>query len=220
MKKRILPSILSADLAKLIDEVQQLIEVGVEWIHVDVMDGHFVPNLTFGPGMVSTLKKYFPKLKLDVHLMITNAENFYLPFIEAGADALTVHVEAVTHLHRLIHQIKNHSIMGGIVLNPATPVEWTFPVLNDVDLVLVMSVNPGFPAQKFIPHVLSKIEILDHIKKEKELNFIIEIDGGINEETIQLARDAGTDWFVAGNAIFANSERIKENYQNLKKRLQ
>lgn len=219
MKKIIVPSILSADLGRLMEQIQQLKDAGATWIHLDVMDGHFVPNLTFGPMMISAVKKYFPDLKLDVHLMITNAETFYEPFIDAGADLISVHIEAVTHLHGLIHKIKSRGCKAGIVINPSTPVEWTYPVLPFVDLVLVMSVNPGFPAQELIKEVLSKGTALKDFRDRNHSSFILEIDGGINPQTIPAAMNHGFDWFVAGNAVFGDSEGPAAGFLKLMKQL-
>ena len=176
--KRIAPSILSADLARLGDEVKEVIAAGADWIHVDVMDGHFVPNITVGPIVVKALKKVV-KVPLDVHLMIENADLYLDAFIEAGADILTVQIEACTHLHRTVHAIKDKGIKAGVALNPATPLEGLDFILPDLDLVMIMTVNPGFGGQEFIPAMLPKIERLKGIITQQKLKVEIEVDGGI-----------------------------------------
>lgn len=198
---KIAPSILSADIAKLGEDIKMLNQGGADWIHVDVMDGHFVPNLTFGPNVVAAAKTY-TDLPLDVHLMVEEPEKMINGFAEAGASGLTVHAEATKNIHQVIHHIKSHNIFAGVVINPGTPVSFIEPVLSSVDMVLVMTVNPGFGGQSFLPEMLSKIETLDTYRKEHDLDFLIQVDGGINEETIQLCHDAGTDVFVAGSNIF------------------
>ncbi|MCK5077023.1 MAG: ribulose-phosphate 3-epimerase [Calditrichia bacterium] len=212
---KILPSILSCDLRNIIEEIKQVEIAGADWLHIDIMDGHFVPNITFGPNIIKTIKKYFPELQLDVHLMISNAEDKYMDYIKSGSDFITVHAEAVTHLHRLIQQIKNNGVKAGVVLNPASPIAQIEPVLPDVDMVLLMSVNPGFPAQKFIPGVLNKVKKLCEIRKENNFDFIIEMDGGVNAGTIQECIKSGAEWFVAGNAVFGDKEKIRENFTKL-----
>ncbi|MEC1520900.1 ribulose-phosphate 3-epimerase [Neobacillus niacini] len=198
---KIAPSILSADFAKLGDEIMAVEKAGADYIHVDVMDGHFVPNITIGPLIVEAIRPV-TKLPLDVHLMIENPDQYIENFAKAGADYITVHVEACRHLHRTIHHIKSFGIKAGVVLNPATPVETIQHILNDIDMVLLMSVNPGFGGQKFIPEVLPKIkkvkEMADSIGKEIE----IEIDGGVNPETAKLCVEAGATVLVAGSAIY------------------
>jgi ribulose-phosphate 3-epimerase len=203
--KRIAPSILSADLARLADEVQEVIEAGADWIHVDVMDGHFVPNITIGPVVVSALKKVVT-IPLDVHLMIENADGYLDAFIEAGADILTVQVEACPHLHRTVHAIKERGVRAGVALNPATPLESLAYILSDLDLVMIMTVNPGFGGQEFIPAMLPKIERLKGIITERKLNAEIEVDGGIKVANIGEVARRGGDNFVAGSGIFGTPD--------------
>ncbi len=198
---KIAPSILSADISKLGQDIQMLDQGGADWIHIDVMDGHFVPNLTFGPNVVAAVKNY-TDLPLDVHLMVKEPEKMINGFVEAGATGLTVHAEATNNIHQVLQHIKSHNIHAGVVINPGTSVSFIEPVLSLVDMVLVMTVNPGFGGQSFLPEMLSKIEALDHYRKEKDLSYLIQVDGGINEETIQLCNQAGTDVFVAGSNIF------------------
>lgn len=205
---KIAPSILSADFAKLGAEIQEVEAAGADWIHVDVMDGHFVPNITIGPLVVEAIRPV-TKLPLDVHLMIENAEQYVETFAKAGADYITVHVEASPHLHRTIQMIRNAGAKPGVVLNPHTPIEAILPILSEVDLVLFMTVNPGFGGQAFIPKVLEKVSALRAIIDEKGYDIDIEIDGGINEETIQDAVRAGANVFVAGSAIFNKEDRAK-----------
>jgi len=199
--KKIAPSILSADLARLADEVKEVIAAGADWIHVDVMDGHFVPNITIGPVVVKALKKVV-NIPLDVHLMIENADLFLDAFIEAGADILTVQAEACTHLHRTVHAIKERGVRPGVALNPATPLESLAYILPDIDLVMIMTVNPGFGGQEFIPTMLPKIEQLKRIITERKLDCEIEVDGGIKVENIGEVARRGGDIFVAGSGIF------------------
>lgn len=205
---KIAPSILSADFAKLGAEIQEVEAAGADWIHVDVMDGHFVPNITIGPLVVEAIRPV-TKLPLDVHLMIENAEQYVETFAKAGADYITVHVEASPHLHRTIQMIRNAGAKPGVVLNPHTPIEAILPILSEVDLVLFMTVNPGFGGQAFIPEVLDKVSALRAIIDDKGYDIDIEIDGGINEETIQDAVRAGANVFVAGSAIFNKEDRAK-----------
>jgi ribulose-phosphate 3-epimerase len=215
--KKIAPSILSADLARLGDEVKQVIEAGADWIHVDVMDGHFVPNITIGPVVVKALKKVV-SIPLDVHLMIENPDQYLDAFIEAGADILTVQVEVCTHLHRTVHAIKEKGVRPGVALNPATPLESVDYILPDIDLVMIMTVNPGFGGQEFIPTMLPKIEQLKRIITERKLNCEIEVDGGIKVENIGEVARRGVDIFVAGSAIFGARDR-KEIIKRMRKEI-
>ncbi len=205
MKTLIAPSILSADFARLGEEVESVTAAGADWIHVDVMDGHFVPNITIGPLVVAALNKK-KKLPLDVHLMITHPENYIAEFTKAGADYISVHVEASTHLHRNLQLIRSSGAKAGVVLNPHTPIESIKHVLPMLDLVLLMSVNPGFGGQAFIPEVLPKCAALAELRKNTKTNFLIEVDGGVNEKTAPQLIQAGVDVLVAGSFIFGSKD--------------
>lgn len=201
----IAPSILSADFARLAEEVAAVERAGADLLHVDVMDGHFVPNLTVGPPIVESLKKV-TKLPLDVHLMITNADAFIPEFAEAGADYLTVHVEACPHLHRTIQSIKERGVKAGVTLNPATPLTSLQEILADVDLVLIMSVNPGFGGQKFIQSVLQKIKAARGMLDQIHSSALLEVDGGVKIENARQIIEAGATALVAGSAIFTHPD--------------
>ncbi len=203
---KIAPSILSADFAKLGEEIEDVEQGGADYIHVDVMDGHFVPNITIGPLIVEAIRPV-TKLPLDVHLMIENPEQYINAFAKAGADIITVHQEATVHLHRTIQMIKKEGVKAGVVINPATPAEMIRPILRDVDLVLFMTVNPGFGGQAFIPSVLPKIKQVAKWRAEQGYSFEIEVDGGVNRETAKLCVEAGCDVLVAGSAIFNEKNR-------------
>ncbi|MEI4768620.1 ribulose-phosphate 3-epimerase [Psychrobacillus sp. FJAT-51614] len=205
---KIAPSILAANFAKLGEEVLEVEKAGAELIHIDVMDGHFVPNITMGPIVVEALRP-LTKLPLDVHLMIENADQYIESFAKAGADYITVHVEASPHLHRTIQLIRSFGVKPGVVLNPHTPIESIQHVLEDIDMVLFMTVNPGFGGQKFIHSVVPKVKQLADIVKERNLAIEIEIDGGINEETIIPCVEAGATIFVAGSAIYNAADKGK-----------
>ena len=200
-KIRISPSILSADFAKLGEEVRAIDAAGADWIHIDVMDGHFVPNLTIGPGVVKALRPH-TQLPFDVHLMISPVDNFIDAFAEAGADTITVHPEAGPHLHRTIQHIKSLGKRAGVSLNPATPAKMLDYIIDEVDLVLVMTVNPGFGGQKFIASQLKKIEAIANMIAKRDLAVDIEVDGGIDPVTAIQAIDAGATVLVAGTAAF------------------
>jgi ribulose-phosphate 3-epimerase len=203
--KRIAPSILSADFSRLGEEVKAVEAAGADWIHVDVMDGHFVPNITIGP-LVARAVRSVTDLPMDVHLMIENPDQYLEDFAKAGSTYLTVHPEACCHVHRTIGAIKDLGVKAGVSLNPATPlsaVEW---ILQDVDLVLIMSVNPGFGGQQFIAQSLQKIRDLKAIISARNLDVVIEVDGGVNKKTIQSVSEAGADAFVAGSAIFGSTD--------------
>ena len=205
---KIAPSILAADFSKLAEEVKEVEAAGAELIHIDVMDGHFVPNITMGAIVVEALRPV-TKLPLDVHLMIENPNMYIEQFAKAGADYITVHVEACPHLHRTLQLIKSYGVKSGVVLNPHTPVETILHVLDEIDLVLFMTVNPGFGGQKFIHSVVPKVKQLADIIRERGLPIEIEIDGGINEETIIPCAEAGATIFVAGSAIYNAPDRAE-----------
>jgi ribulose-phosphate 3-epimerase len=212
--KIIAPSILSADLANLSQQLRYVEIGGADWIHCDIMDGHFVPNLTFGPILVNAVKRS-THLPLDVHLMIENADKYLEDYINAGASYLTVHQEAVVHLNRTVKKIKELGAKAGISINPSTPVDTLKDVAEFADLILIMSVNPGFGGQSFIPNSLRKVKELVKLRDELKAGFLIEIDGGMGKETIVEASNAGVDAFVAGSAIF-NSDNISAATAELK----
>jgi ribulose-phosphate 3-epimerase len=205
MKQLIAPSILSADFTCLGKEVQEVEKAGADWIHIDVMDGHFVPNITMGPLIVEAVRRV-TSLAVDVHLMIDRPERYVADFVSAGADYLSVQVEACMHLHRCIHHIKELGAKAGAVLNPATGLSTIDYLLDDLDFVLIMSVNPGFGGQKFIASSLDKIKTLRKKIDDKNLSTLIQIDGGVNADTIGSIAAAGVDVFVAGSAIFNSDD--------------
>ncbi|MFC1814225.1 ribulose-phosphate 3-epimerase [Thermodesulfobacteriota bacterium] len=216
--KLIAPSILSADFSKLGDQIKSVEDAGADWIHVDVMDGHFVPNITLGPMVVEAVRRV-TSLPIDVHLMIENPERYIQDFVTAGATMISVQVETCVHLNRVIQLIKETGSQAGIVLNPSTPlssIEW---ILEYVDFVLLMSVNPGFGGQAFIPNTLQKIRDLRKMIQDRGLSTLIEIDGGVNEETISEISAAGADVFVAGSAIFG-SKNYKKTIDSFKSKIE
>jgi ribulose-phosphate 3-epimerase len=199
------PSLLSADFVRLAEEIAKVEAAGADWLHLDIMDGHFVPNLTFGPPVVAAIRKV-TKLPLDVHLMVTNPAEVVEQFAAAGADWLTVHVETEPHLHRLVNRIRELGVKPAVTLNPATPIGQLDEILSEVDMVLVMSVNPGFGGQKFIPASLAKIRRLKEKLNQIGRPVLIEVDGGVNEATAPLLVQAGVDVLVAGSAVFGSAD--------------
>jgi len=205
---KIAPSILAADFANLTEEIRAVEEAGADWLHIDVMDGHFVPNLTIGPPVVASLRKV-TGLPLDVHLMIEKPDNYLETFVLAGADILTVHVETCPHLHRTLQCIHKLGKKAGVALNPTTPLIFLEPILEEVDLILIMSVNPGFGGQEFIPQTLKRIQTVRKWIKKYSLKVDLEVDGGINENTLSQVVKAGANVFVAGSAIFGKNDYNK-----------
>lgn len=202
----IAPSILSADFARLADEIARVEETGgATWLHVDVMDGHFVPNLTIGPPVIKAIKAV-TQLPLDVHLMVQEPDALLPDFIEAGSSTLSVHFEACRHLHRTIQTIKDAGVQASVVLNPASPVSWLYDILPELDMVLLMSVNPGFGGQRFIPATLDKVRTLKQEITQRGLSVLIEVDGGVNPSNAAQLCEAGADVLVAGTAVFGQSD--------------
>ena len=211
---KIAPSILSADFSRLGDEIKAVEDAGADWIHVDVMDGHFVPNITIGPPVIESIRKV-TKLPLDVHLMIEHADCYVKSFAEAGADLLTVHVEACPHLNRTLQTIRELDVRAGVVLNPATPLSSLEEVLHEIDMVLLMSVNPGFSGQSFIPSILDKASNLRDIMSHYEDEIEMQVDGGVRVDNAGKIKEAGASVLVAGSAIF-NSKDYKKAIQQLR----
>ncbi len=214
---KISPSILSADFTRLGEEIRAVEKAGADYIHIDVMDGHFVPNITIGPMIVAACKKV-TALPLDVHLMISDPDQYIDDFASAGADILTVHAETINHLHRTIQVIREKNMRAGVSLNPATSLDSLEFIIEDLDMVMLMSVNPGFGGQKFISSVIPKIRNVREMIHERGLDIEIEVDGGISPETINAVSSAGADVFVAGSAIFY-SEDYKKTIQLMRERM-
>jgi len=214
MTVELAPSILSANFARLAEEAKAALDGGGTVLHVDVMDGHFVPNITIGPLVVASLRKALPNAILDCHLMIENPDNYVPAFAEAGASWISVHQEACVHLHRTLQLIESHGCKSGVVLNPATPVHMVDEVMEMVHHILVMSVNPGFGAQEFIPSALQKIKTLAEVRESLGLSFRIEVDGGVALDTVGDVVRAGAELLVAGNAVFGKGD-IRENARKL-----
>ena len=212
---KLAPSIWSADFARLLEDVKKVEEAGCEYLHIDVMDGHFVPNITLGPSLVKSLRKDV-NMVFDAHLMIENPDEYIKDFVDAGCDLIVVHQEACRHLHRTIQNIKSHGIKAGVALNPATPIETVKHVLSNVDMVLIMTVNPGFGGQSFIEGMIPKIKELKSTIDAQNLNVDIQVDGGIKPENVNKVVEAGANIIVAGSAIF-NSNNISETVQLFRK---
>jgi len=215
MKTRIAASILNSDFGNLESEIKKAEKAGIDWVHLDIMDGHFVPNISFGPHIVSIVRK-ITKLPLDAHLMISDPDKFIPAFAEAGVDYISVHIENNPHIHRTLQSIHDYHCKPGIVLNPGTPIESIYPVLPMVDYVLMMSVNPGFGGQTFIPETAGRLRILADKISQLDLNIPIEVDGGINEDTAKIAVDSGADILVSGSFIFKNQNGIQNAVDTLR----
>lgn len=213
---KIAPSILSADFARLGAQITEAVEGGADYIHIDVMDGHFVPNITIGPLIVEAIRP-MTSLPLDAHLMIENPERYIAAFARAGSNIITVQLEACPHLHRVVQAIKELGVKAGVAINPATPVSSLTDILADLDLVLIMTVNPGFGGQQFIPHSIRKLRALKQMLAEQEVSCEVEVDGGINAETAPAAVHAGAQVLVAGSAIFNRKAPVAHNIAALRK---
>ena len=211
---KLAPSILSANFANLLSHIKEVENAGCEYLHIDVMDGHFVPNITLGPSIVNSLRSDV-KMLFDVHLMIEKPDDYIKDFVDSGADLITVHAEACTHLHRTIQNIKSYGIKAGVALNPATSLENIKYIIEDVDMILIMTVNPGFGGQSFIESMIPKIKELKEFIKSKNLKIDIQVDGGVKPENVRKVYEAGANVIVAGSAIF-NSEDIKSEVEKFR----
>jgi ribulose-phosphate 3-epimerase len=206
---RIAPSVLSADLVRLAEQVAAVEAGGADWIHVDVMDGRFVPNLTFGAGLVAALRR-ITELPLDVHLMVVEPERYIAPFADAGASVFTFHPEATVHVQRHLAAVRERGMLAGLALNPGSPIALVEELIDDLDVLLIMSVNPGFAGQAYLPAVTSKIRRARQLLDARQSTAALEVDGGIGQDTIGVARAAGADTFVAGSAIFGSADPARE----------
>lgn len=212
------PSILAADFSKLGEQIEECNTAGIRWIHCDIMDGHFVPNISYGPGIVKDADRCTDAF-LDVHLMIENPDQYIEAFVDAGADQITVHQEACPHLHRTIQNIHRHGITAGVAINPGTSLQTIIPMLDEIDLVLVMSVNPGFGGQSFIPATLERLQDIRKMRKEKGAGFLIEVDGGVKPDNITDVTRSGADVLVAGSAVF-KAQNMPDRIKKLNKKAQ
>lgn len=201
LNQKIAPSILAADYANFASELKRIEETSAEYVHIDIMDGQFVPNISFGADVVASMRKH-SKLVFDVHLMVVNPERFVDAYAQAGADIMTIHTESTLHIHGTLQKIKAAGMKAGVVINPGTPVENLIPVLDLIDQILIMTVNPGFGGQAFIPECLAKVTKVAQLRQEKGLHFDIEVDGGVDNKTIKACADAGANVFVAGSYLF------------------
>ncbi|MEQ9809939.1 ribulose-phosphate 3-epimerase [Streptococcus jiangjianxini] len=206
---KIAPSILAADYANFASELKRIEETSAEYVHIDIMDGQFVPNISFGADVVASMRKH-SKLVFDVHLMVVNPERFVDAYAQAGADIMTVHAESTLHIHGALQKIKAAGMKAGVVINPGTPVENLIPVLDLVDQVLIMTVNPGFGGQAFIPECLEKVSKIAQLRDQKGLSFDIEVDGGVDNQTIKACADAGANVFVAGSYLFKAQDLVSQ----------
>ncbi|MGO5579292.1 ribulose-phosphate 3-epimerase [Streptococcus milleri] len=213
---KIAPSILSADYANFESELKKLEATGAEYVHIDIMDGHFVPNISFGAGVVASMRPH-SRLVFDCHLMVSNPEHYIEEFARAGADIISIHAEATPHIHGALQKIRTAGVKASVVINPGTPVEVVKNVLNLVDQVLVMTVNPGFGGQAFLPETMDKVRELVVLREVNQLDFDIEVDGGIDDETIRVAKEAGANVFVAGSYVFKGD--VAHQVQTLKEAL-
>ncbi|MGT2774694.1 ribulose-phosphate 3-epimerase [Streptococcus hyovaginalis] len=206
---KIAPSILAADYANFASELKRIEETSAEYVHIDIMDGQFVPNISFGADVVASMRKH-SKLVFDIHLMVVNPERFVDAYAQAGADIMTIHTESTLHIHGALQKIKASGMKAGVVINPGTPVEQLIPVLDLVDQVLIMTVNPGFGGQAFIPECLEKVSRVAEWRDQKGLTFDIEVDGGVDNQTIKACADAGANVFVAGSYVFKTSDLVSQ----------
>jgi ribulose-phosphate 3-epimerase len=213
------PSLLAADFTRLGEEINQCLSSNIRWLHCDIMDGHFVPNISYGPFIVDAVRQAAPETFLDVHLMIENPDQFVEPFSKAGANLISVHYESCPHLHRTIQHIRSMGCQTGVVINPATSVDLLYPILPDVDLVLVMSVNPGFGGQSFIESAYQKVYKLNAIRKQLNLNYLIEVDGGVQSKNATELIRKGADVLVAGSSVFKKEKSIPNAIQDLRTKM-